>query len=69
MIDQKDNQTPAINWLKIIRNNLIILVIPILVIIIPLFSGQAIELENVLTAIVVFGILAYLKLLYQGKAR
>lgn len=58
---------PKINKSKIIAKLLIVLLIPILIIAMPFFYGQGLELENVLTAIVILLVSIYAVFFIMGR--
>lgn len=58
---------PKINKTKTLAKILLVLSVPIIIIVSPLFYGQEIRLENVLTAIVSLFGLAYIVFFIMGK--
>lgn len=59
MARHEDINVPKISIKKTIVKILTVLLIPILIIVVPLFYDQGVGLENILTAVVVLFILAY----------
>lgn len=63
----EDTQIVKLYWSQAFQHDILIYFIPLLVMLLPLFSGQSITFMDILQAAMAFGALVYLKILYWNK--
>lgn len=67
MTRHEDFNVPKVDKKKVFLKILLVLIVPIYIIIFPFFYDQGLELENVLTALVVLFALVYVGFFIIGR--